>query len=77
MFWRAGFKQIALYPYFMEQVSLNNWLQNAAITPEAIAEIRRLHVEADDHFKQAYNLKEAGGDVLMDWKFAILIAQKG
>lgn len=77
MFRRAGFKQMALYPYFMEQVSLNNWLQNAAITPEAIAEIRRLHVEADDHFKDAYNLKEVGGDVLMDWKFAILIGQKG
>ncbi len=77
MFRRAGFKHIVLYPYFMEQVSLNNWLQNAALTPEAIAEIRRLHVEGDAHFKNSYNLKEVGGDVLMDWKFAILIGQKG
>lgn len=77
MFRRAGFKHMALYPYFMEQVSLNNWLQNAALTPEAIAEITRLHVDADAHFKDAYNLRRVGGDVLMDWKFVILIGQKG
>lgn len=77
MFRRAGFKRIALYPYFMEQVSLNNWLQNAALSADAVAEIRRLHVEADAHFKHAYNLNEVGGDVLMDWKFSIVIGQKG
>ncbi len=76
MFRRAGFRHIALYPYFMEQVSLNNWLQNAALPPENVTEIRRLHVEADDHFKHVYNLREADGDVYMDWKFVILIGQK-
>ena len=77
MFHRTGFKHIALFPYFMEQVSLNNWLNNSALPVATIAEIKRLHVEADDYFKQVYNLKEVGGDVLMDWKFVILIGEKG
>jgi SAM-dependent methyltransferase len=77
MFYRAGFKKIALFPHFMEQVSLNNWLGNSALAPDVVAEIRRLHVEADDHFKQVYNLNERNGDVFMDWKFAILVGEKG
>lgn len=76
LFRKAGFKKMVLHPYFMEQVSLNNWLQNAAISAEAMHEIRRLHVEADAHFKEAYNLNETDGDVFMDWKFVILIGQK-
>jgi SAM-dependent methyltransferase len=76
MFNRAGFTGIALYPHFMKQVSLNNWLKNSALPEESIREITRLHVEADGYFKDVYNLKETGDDVLMDWKFAILLGTK-
>jgi ubiquinone/menaquinone biosynthesis C-methylase UbiE len=72
----AGFRNIGVFPYFMEQVSLNNWLANGAVSPANTAEIRRLHLEADAHFKKVYRLKETGSDVLMDWKFVIVVGEK-
>ncbi len=68
----VGFENITVRPYFMRQVSLNNWLVNAALPEETIEEIRMLHIEADSHFKRVYRLKETGGDVLMDWKFIFI-----
>lgn len=76
LFDRAGFEDIVLKPYFMRQVSLNNWLNNGALDPTVIAEIRRLHVEADDHFKRIYRLNEHDGDVFMDWKFIFIRGRK-
>jgi len=72
MFDHAGFRDVLLQPYFMRQVSMNNWLANGALEDTAIREIRRLHLEADGHFKRIYRLREFDGDILMDWKFAIL-----
>jgi ubiquinone/menaquinone biosynthesis C-methylase UbiE len=76
LFDRAGFEDITLKPYFMRQVSLNNWLGNGALEPAAIAEIRRLHLDADDHFKRIYRLNARDGDVFMDWKFIIIRGRK-
>ena len=72
----AGFENILVMPHFMRQVSLNNWLQNGALDDGTIREIRRLHVEADDHFKRIYRLTERDGDVFMDWKFIIIRGDK-
>lgn len=68
----AGFADITLQPYFLRQVSLNNWLQNGALESHVIEEIRRLHVDADEHFKKMYRLNERDGDVFMDWKFIFI-----
>lgn len=76
LFDRGGFENIMLKPFYMRQVSLNNWLKNGALEDAAIAEIRRLHVEADEHFKHIYRLTERDGDVFMDWKFIIIRGQK-
>lgn len=68
----VGFKNIMVKPYFMRQVSLNNWLQHGALESHVTEEIRRLHVDADEHFKKIYRLNERDGDVFMDWKFIII-----
>lgn len=73
---RAGYTNILLRPHFMRQVSLNNWLNNGEVDQASIDEIRRLHVEADDHFKTVYRLTESDGDVLMDWKFILIRGEK-
>lgn len=76
LFDRADFEDILVKPYFMRQVSLNDWLAKGALEAGVIAEIRRLHVEADDHFKRVYRLTERDGDVLMDWKFIFIRGEK-
>jgi SAM-dependent methyltransferase len=76
LFDHAGFEDIVVRPFFMRQVSLNNWLNNDALEPHVIDEIRRLHVEADDHFKRVYRLNERDGDLFMDWKFIFIRGRK-
>lgn len=76
LFDRAGFEDILVKPYFMRQVSLNNWLANEVLEPSVVGEIRRLHTEADQHFKEAYRLVEYDGDVFMDWKFILIRGRK-
>jgi len=77
IFDRAGFINITLHSFFMRQVSLNNWLGNANLPDHIIGEIRHLHTEADDHFKDIYNLEERDGDVFMDWRFICITGEKG
>lgn len=69
---RNGFGDILLKPFFMRQVSLNNWLGGSGLPDKSIEEIKQLHIEADDHFKDIYNLTERDGDVFMDWKFIMV-----
>ena len=76
LFDRAGYEDIYLTPFFMRQVSLNNWLDNAALPEETVEEIRRLHLTANDHFKDIYRLNEKDGDILMDWKFIMIKGRK-
>jgi ubiquinone/menaquinone biosynthesis C-methylase UbiE len=76
LFDHAGFEDILVQPFFMRQVSLNNWLANGALDAETIAEITRLHTQADDHFKRVYRLNERDGDVFMDWKFIFVRGTK-
>ena len=76
MFDRAGFENILVMPHFMRQVSLNNWLGNGDLAESVIEEIKHLHLDADDHFKNAYRLSERDGDILMDWKFIIIRGMK-
>ena len=76
LFDHAGFDEVIVKPFFMRQVSLNNWLNNDALESAVIEEIRRLHVEADAHFKRVYRLNERDGDVFMDWKFIFIRGQK-
>jgi ubiquinone/menaquinone biosynthesis C-methylase UbiE len=76
LFDHAGFDDILVKPFFMRQVSLNNWLNNDALEPAVIEQIRRLHIDADDHFKRVYRLNERDGDVFMDWKFIFIRGTK-
>lgn len=76
LFDRTGYENILVRPHFMRQVSLNNWLANGEVDQDAVDEIRRLHVEADDHFKSIYRLNERDGDILMDWKFILIRGEK-
>ncbi|MBI4287982.1 MAG: class I SAM-dependent methyltransferase [Chloroflexi bacterium] len=73
---RAGYKNIAVAPYFMRGVSLMNWLTNSAVKDGVAQEIFRLHRNADKHFKKVYNLQILDGDIIMDWKFVIVTGDK-
>jgi SAM-dependent methyltransferase len=72
----VGFKDITLKPFYMYQVSLNNWLKNANLPDKICKNILKLHLEADEHFKKVYRMKITENDIYIDWKFATVAGIK-
>jgi ubiquinone/menaquinone biosynthesis C-methylase UbiE len=72
----VGFRDIQLRPFYMEQVSLNNWLKNANLPQDICKYILQLHLEADEHFKKVYRMKVTEDDIYIDWKFATVAGIK-
>jgi len=68
---QAGFADIRLHSVITPQVSMNNWLAGSGLPAEICSKIAELHRTADADFWRAYNMKEVGDDLLMDWKFVI------
>ena len=72
----AGFKEIQISFLWLRQMSIKNWLINSGLPQSTQTKIFKLHVNAADYFKKAYNLVENGGDCLIDMKMAILVGEK-
>lgn len=68
---RGGFDDVTTRTVVMRDASLNNWLDNSGIPDENIRKIKELHFEAPDYVRQDYDMRYAGGDCLMTWRFAI------
>ena len=72
----SGFKNIKLYYYIMEQMSIKNWLENSSLPKENQDKIFDLHVNGSDVFKKAYNLTMKDDDCLINIKKLILVGEK-
>ncbi len=72
----AGFQRINVRTFFMDAISINNWLEHAEIPPENVGKIKQLHQNASPYFKEAYRLREENGDIFIDMKHAIVTAEK-
>lgn len=73
----SNFKNIEARVLTMKNMSLNNWLDNAGVPFRNIDIIRKLHYEAELKVKQAYAMQKLDDDILMTWKFSIVIGEKG
>jgi ubiquinone/menaquinone biosynthesis C-methylase UbiE len=73
---RAGFRDIQISVLWLRQMSIKNWLINSGLPQSTQDEIFKLHVNAGDYFKEAYNLTENGGDCFIDMKMLILVGEK-
>ena len=73
---RAGFRDIQISVLWLRQMSIKNWLINSGLPQSTQDEIFKLHVNAGDYFKEAYNLVENGGDCFIDMKMVILLGEK-
>jgi SAM-dependent methyltransferase len=72
----AGFTNIQVRPYFLENVDLLDWIQKVAPSPAAAKEVERLHRDADDHFWKVYEMREEKSRLFMTWRFCILTAER-
>ena len=73
---KADFRDIVVKPYIMKQVGMKNWLNNSGLSDKICEKIVRLHLEANDNFKQLYNMKIVPEDIFFDWKFIFVAGSK-
>lgn len=72
----AGFRNIVTRIHWLRRMSVRNWLENSSLPRAIQRKIYRLHAEAREEFKRAYNLKPVPGDCLIDMKMVILTGEK-
>lgn len=76
LFIKHSFKDITTKSLVMKKMSLNNWLDNSGLPFRNIDIIKKLHYSCDSNIKKAYNMKVLENDILMDWKFSIVMGVK-
>jgi len=70
------FHDITTKTIILKDMSLNNWLANAGVPYRNIDIIRRMHFECDTAVKNAYRMRVVGDDIIMDWKFSVVLGVK-
>ncbi len=68
-------KDITLDIIPQPDMSLNNWLNNSGVEGDK-EEIFAMHVDAPAYVKKAYNMRFKDGDIIMDWRTAIVSGVK-
>ncbi|WP_082174055.1 methyltransferase domain-containing protein [Clostridium niameyense] len=76
LFVNADFKDIFSRTIVLNDMSLNNWLNNAGVPFRNLDIIRKMHFECDKLVKQAYDMKIVEDDIIMNWKFAVVYGIK-
>lgn len=72
---KAGCKEIRSRPYFSYE-SINEWINNGALSLERQGEIKKLYYDAPLPFRKIHELKFVGGDIIDKMKIAIVCGYK-
>ena len=74
---KNGFQNVRTNIIIDEHMSVRNWLENDGhLSPETIKVIYDLHKNSSALFKESYNLKDIGHDILIDTKVVIITGEK-
>jgi len=76
MFRIAHFENVNLFPYFMENVDLIEWLEKVSSSEHIAHRALEMHRKGDDHFKSVYEVHDNNGKYTMTWRFAIITGFK-
>jgi len=76
LFVRQKFREIASRTVILRDMSLNNWLENSGLPFRNVDIIKKMHYDCDISVQEAYNMKFKNDDILMDWKFSIVLGIK-
>ncbi len=71
-----GFKNTKFKLHFMENFSVNNWLESSGLDSNMQRAIYDLHINASSKIKEAYNMRVIDGECLVRTCNAIIAAQK-
>lgn len=73
---KAGFKNIETHIVWLREMSVRNWLEKSGLPKSIQDKIYKMHVNAKEYFKSAYNMRITKKDCLIDMKMAILVGEK-
>jgi len=76
LFVRQKFREIASRTVILRDMSLNNWLENSGLPFRNVDIIKKMHYDCDVSVQEAYNMKFKNDDILMDWKFSVVLGIK-
>jgi len=72
----AGFRVVEARNYVSRKMSIVNWLENSATPREVKKKIFNMHLSLDRSGKRMYNFKLKDNDILVDFKYAIIVGKK-
>ena len=72
----GGLKDIEITIHKIPSVSISNWLGNSGLPKETCDKIYNVHLDCEEYVKKAYDMKVVDGDILMDWRTAIISGVK-
>jgi len=72
----AGFRNLNCQSLVLKKMSLLNWIGNSGVEDSNKQIIYDLHKNASSFVKESYNMEYDGDDILMDWYFSIISAEK-
>lgn len=73
---RNGYGNVTTKTVMLNAMSLNNWIDNSGLPQRNIDIVKRMHHECGEAVRRDYNMVSRGDDILMDWKFSILVGEK-
>ena len=73
----AGFREIRIDYYTIEQLSVKNWLENGALSSSVKEQLWRAYsLEAPNEVIRAYHLNHKNDDILINCRHAIITARR-
>ena len=72
LFEYGGLNNIEITIHKIPSVSISNWLGNSGLPKKICDKIYNMHLDCEEYIKKAYDMKIVNGDILMDWKTAII-----
>lgn len=72
----AGFDFVESFFFSMPNFSINNWLENSGLPQDKIDKIIKIHIDAPQEVKDAYDMRIDGSNILINSKYTIVVGEK-
>ena len=72
----GGLNNLEITIHKISNVGISNWLGNSGLPKETCDKIYNVHLDCEEYIKKAYNMKVIDGDIIMDWRTAIVSGVK-
>ncbi len=72
----AGFLEVNSFFFSMPNFSINNWIENSGLYMNEINNILKMHIDAPQEVKNAYEMRIDGDQILINSKYTIVVGKK-